>query len=591
MKKILNELILTTPKLNKLERNKYYELKFFSNDEKLKIINLKTESEKYENLFKSYEENDKLYNIISTNQSYEFRNIKLLKDNNEQNITEYKKKLNEDLERILNEKKIKEEKEKNLIKQINEKKLLTEKEELEKKLSVKYEKIFNLRKVNLNNFNSCKKIFINESKQLEVEKNNELERIITNDKKGEKINDINKSSNNDNIKEKNEINKYPFEKKLNEIKDKSYLILNDKYNSYDINKILEYILLIDEFIQEEINLDKDNGFNNLMLPNIAINSNNYINKFLGYFGSELSLYYINNVYIERNPTNVFIRDLIFKIILKYITKQRVYKLIIESPQIQKNISEKMKQWNMFNNIVRVRLSKYFEISEKDIYFYNYNAKKYEVNMLIYNKKFRTVENVLNDLEIKVKRCNLLNNLILSSNMFETKFCKNINDWSNKDGKRGGEIYFHPRGWIGLALKIKDKYERDDIWIGNKGKEGEWAIAYHGIGKGNEFEKILNILNNGLQKGPNQFYSHHLNINTLNKKIYCGHGVYLTPDIQYAEKYAENTKLGENNENFKFIVMTRVQPKRIRDPGVYPTNWVLNASSDEIRIYRLLVKIS
>ena len=58
----------------------------------------------------------------------------------------------------------------------------------------------------------------------------------------------------------------------------------------------------------------------------------------------------------------------------------------------------------------------------------------------------------------------------------------------------------------------------------------------------------------------------------------------------AERYAENTKLGKNNENFKFMVMARVRPKGIRDPGVNPTNWVLYASSDEIRIYRLLVNI-
>ena len=175
-------------------------------------------------------------------------------------------------------------------------------------------------------------------------------------------------------------------------------------------------------------------------------------------------------------------------------------------------------------------------------------------------------------------------------MFETKFCKNIDDWSKENGIRGGQEYVHPKGWIGLALKVKYKYDRNDIWIGNKGKEGEWAVAYHGIGKGNEFEKVLNILNNGLEKGPNQFYSYHLNFNTLNKKIYCGSGVYLTPDFENAERYAENTKLGKNNENFKFMVMARVRPKGIRDPGVYPTNWVLDASSDEIRIYRLLVNI-
>jgi hypothetical protein len=243
-----------------------------------------------------------------------------------------------------------------------------------------------------------------------------------------------------------------------------------------------------------------------------------------------------------------------------------------------------------NELIKLKLFKAFDIPENDIFFYNYNLKKFEVNMIIYNRKIDEVENVLKEINVKITICNVLTNIILSSNMFETKFCKNINEWTEEDGVRGGKTYTHPVGWIGLALKIKDKYDQSNEWIGKEGLKGEWAVAYHGVGKGNQFEKILNILNNGLKPGPNQFYTYHLNINRLCRKIYCGNGVYFATEINVAEKYAEKFKLGGFKEDIKFVIMARVNPYRTREPDNCPNNWVLNATTRDIRQYRLLVKI-
>ena len=38
-------------------------------------------------------------------------------------------------------------------------------------------------------------------------------------------------------------------------------------------------------------------------------------------------------------------------------------------------------------------------------------------------------------------------------------------------------------------------------------------------------------------------------------------------------------------------MTRVNPEKIRSPGGTPVDWILNGNDDEIRPYRLLIKIS
>ena len=56
-------------------------------------------------------------------------------------------------------------------------------------------------------------------------------------------------------------------------------------------------------------------------------------------------------------------------------------------------------------------------------------------------------------------------------------------------------YYPPFGWIGMALKIKQRYDKDDIWLGKENKKGEWPVAYHGIGKNNNaINELLSILN-------------------------------------------------------------------------------------------------
>ena len=67
------------------------------------------------------------------------------------------------------------------------------------------------------------------------------------------------------------------------------------------------------------------------------------------------------------------------------------------------------------------------------------------------------------------------------------------------------------------------------------------------------------------------------------------GVYLSPNIEEAIKYAYRTCLGWYNIKFKFIIMVRVNPTKIRSPGGYPVDWIVNGNDDEVRPYRLLIK--
>ena len=131
---------------------------------------------------------------------------------------------------------------------------------------------------------------------------------------------------------------------------------------------------------------------------------------------------------------------------------------------------------------------------------------------------------------------------------------------------------------------------DNSWIGNEGKDGEWAIAYHGIGKGNEFKKLINIILFNLKNGPGQLYANLPNIRDNNNSL-VGIGVYLAPDIKGAERYSEKINLGKRKNKFQFIIMCRVKPDKIREPGRYPFNWIVDDNYNCLRPYRILVKES
>ena len=102
-------------------------------------------------------------------------------------------------------------------------------------------------------------------------------------------------------------------------------------------------------------------------------------------------------------------------------------------------------------------------------------------------------------------------------------------------------------------------------------------------------KLMSIVINNLRKGPCQLYEKVMNYKNKNKGFIVGEGVYLAPDVHEAEKYADKTKLGERKSDFQFMVMCRVKPDEIRDPGRYPINWVVDDNYDCLRPYRILVK--
>ena len=160
--------------------------------------------------------------------------------------------------------------------------------------------------------------------------------------------------------------------------------------------------------------------------------------------------------------------------------------------------------------------------------------------------------------------------------------------------RGGKPYDPPLGWNGIGLKVMDKYG-DNTWIGMDNSEGEWCVAYHGIGSGEPSDKVKDItgkiFKGAFKAGSRQAHSNCPDQFHPGKLV--GDGVYCTPKISTAEEYAGISDI--NGKSYKTVFMVRVKPSAIRhcdqcsdskEPYVY---WVVNGTTDEIRPYRILYK--
>jgi hypothetical protein len=126
---------------------------------------------------------------------------------------------------------------------------------------------------------------------------------------------------------------------LKMINRKQDFIYNNK-NSNFVKK-LELILIVRQFIKDEIILDNNNN-NNLISPEDAINyKDNDIIPFLGFLGKELSLQN-NEIYIEEEPTYEFLRDITLKIITSNLANHNFYVINIKSDNLKKNSKKILK---------------------------------------------------------------------------------------------------------------------------------------------------------------------------------------------------------------------------------------------------------
>ena len=157
-------------------------------------------------------------------------------------------------------------------------------------------------------------------------------------------------------------------------------------------------------------------------------------------------------------------------------------------------------------------------------------------------------------------------------------------------KRGKKPYYSPQGWIGIGLKVLDKYDKgNNEWLGMNNSNGEWCVAYHGVARGQSSQNVQTItgkiVKSEFHPGVNQAHSQHADQYHPGKIV--GNGVYCTPLVDVAMKYAGTSVI--NGLQYKTVLMVRVKPEAIR--GCIDVNdyWVVNGTTDEIRPYRILYK--
>lgn len=163
-------------------------------------------------------------------------------------------------------------------------------------------------------------------------------------------------------------------------------------------------------------------------------------------------------------------------------------------------------------------------------------------------------------------------------MFDYRFNQDFRNLED-DGRtlsRGGQDYRIPFGWKRFAVNVKGQYDDgDNKWL--KDDQDGWAVAYHGT----EDKNLPGILATGFRIGPRQKFEKE-----------CGKGVYCTPDLDLAARYAK--ALPVEGHTVRIVLQMRVKPSAIRKV-TQDTNWdyekdywVINDPTD-IRAYGVLIR--
>ena len=140
--------------------------------------------------------------------------------------------------------------------------------------------------------------------------------------------------------------------------------------------------------------------------------------------------------------------------------------------------------------------------------------------------------------------------------------------------RGDKCYYRPYGWKRYALKVLDRYD-DNKWLGRSGhrtgsSDGEWPVSYHGTG--------VNVIGRIAQEGYDL---------SKGKRFRHGRGIYSTPSIDVAAKFAE--RFEHEGETYKIVFQNRVSATDLKVIDVGKGEYWVQPHDRLIRPYGICIR--
>ena len=391
-------------------------------------------------------------------------------------------------------------------------------------------------------------------------------------------------------KEEEEIKKQV--KRLNELENLTSKITKEKNTNF--SEKIEDISNLGNIMVEEMKYDKKINPEKYIEIDDEIKSDDNITSITGYLGLILKEKGVH-IEIEKNISNSELSNLSIQMVSSGLATQTKYELHLDfgknlNTMILLNKGSEKKKF--FNSLKKI-LSEDLNIDEKDINLFGLKSGSVKTNVSFRGKEIepkrieKSLKRLKNCKKVEVIPKVLLEGCLLSPELFDPLGYNKDPNWEQYNFIRGGLKYNPPYGWEGYGFKVIGKYE-NDLWLSCNGNPDEWAVGYHGICGGNVQEKVKLISESHLKRGGGQYYENYDDINNPGNKV--GVGVYLTPEIEEVEnRYCD--KVTYEDKTYKFAFMCRVNPKKIRKPKIKGAEyWVLNGTSDEIRQYRILIKI-
>ena len=281
-------------------------------------------------------------------------------------------------------------------------------------------------------------------------------------------------------------------------------------------------------------------------------------------------------YKDKNLPYFFLK---FLLLDNFIGEKMSFKFNLSKFKCEK-IKTVLEEQIKFSDYIKTIINSNFKIAKEKIIINNFRGEQNEMKCDIYftSHKFedyhiKFINNIYKLIDIKE---NFIKTEFLRYERFEGEFDEQGDNldggWGEEKKIIGGREYDPPKGYIGIGLNI-NKYGNDKTWLGTCNAEGEWPIAYHGVGGHLVYNKARSIIKNNLVAG---------NGNAL------GDGVYFGREIRVADEYA---KYSQDLNKYYIVFMCRVNPKKLKIVKNYPEYWLLpgNNKGDYIRPYRLLIK--